>query len=287
MKVKKAIITTAGYSTRFLPVCKSVPKPMLPILEVPIIHELVKECIDGGINDILLVTSFGNSSLEDYFDSRPDLESFLKDTGKEDRYVRFNEVFGKANVVCVRQNRALPYGSGSAVLAAKPWISEGEPFAILYGDDLVLSNVSAIGQLKQEYESKEGNVGGVIGVQKVLREEISKYGCVKFRDEKLGLIETILEKPSPDQAPSLLGSYGRYIVSYDIFKYLDTKNLIKNELYFSKAIDDISKEMDVYAKEIEGEWLTTGDPLNYIKAVIKYAMLREEYANEIKELVNS
>ena len=177
MRVTKAVITTAGYSTRFLPVCKSIPKPMLPVIEVPIIHELVKECIDGGINNILLVTSYGNSSLEDYFDSRPDLETFLKDTGKEERYERFNEVFGKANVTCVRQNRALPYGSGSAILAAKPWISQGEPFAVLYGDDLVLSKVSAIGQLKEEYEKKEGNVGGVIGTEGINGGDLKVWVC--------------------------------------------------------------------------------------------------------------
>lgn len=287
MEVKKAVITTAGYSTRFLPVCKSVPKPMLPIIDVPIIHELVKECIDGGIEDIIIVTSYGNSSLEDYFDSRPDLENYLKVAQKEDRYVRFNEVFGKANVMCVRQNKALPYGSGSAILAAKPWISQGEPFAILYGDDLLLSTTSGIGQLKKEYESKQGNVGGVIGVQKILPEETSKYGCIKFKDESKGIIDSILEKPAPNQSPSLLGSYGRYILSYDIFKYLHTGNLIDNELYLSKAIDDIAKDMDIYANEIDGEWLTTGDPLNYIKAVLKYAMKNEEYANEIKKIVTS
>ncbi len=286
MEVKKAIITTAGYSTRFLPACKSIPKAMLPILEVPIIHELVKECIEGGITDIILVTSFGNDALEDYFDSRPDLETHLVNTKKEERYKRFGEVFGKANVISVRQNRSLPYGSGSAILAAQPWISNGEPFAVIYGDDLVLSDKSAIGQLKAIFESK-GDIGGVIAVQKVSKEDISKYGSVKFKNENDGLIESILEKPTEQEAPSLLGSYGRYIVSYDIFNYLHTGVLINNELYFSKAIDDMAKQKDVYAKEIDGQWLTTGDPLSYTKAVIKYAMRRDEYREEIKKIVNS
>lgn len=287
MEVKKAIIATAGYSTRFLPVCKSIPKPMLPIQEVPIIHELVKECIDGGITDIILVTSFGNDALEDYFDSRPDLETHLVNTGKEERYKRFGEVFGKASVISVRQNRALPYGSGSAILAAEPWISAGEPFAVIYGDDLVLSDESAIGQLKKIYESKQGNIGGVIAVQKVAEEDISKYGSVKFKNESEGLIESLLEKPTAQEAPSLLGSYGRFIVSHDIFKYLHTGGLINNELYFSKGIDDMAKEKDVYAVQLNGEWLTTGDPLNYTKTVIKYAMKRDEYREEIKKIVNS
>ncbi|KKQ11354.1 MAG: glucose-1-phosphate uridylyltransferase [candidate division WS6 bacterium GW2011_GWC2_36_7] len=147
----KAVIATAGYSTRFLPVCKSVPKSMLPMQEVPIIHEIVKECIDAGITDVILVTSFGNYPVEDYFDNRPDLETFLKDTGKEERYERFNEVFGKVNITVVRQNKSLPYGNGSPVLAAKPWLKEGEPFVFIFSDDLVLSEVSAVKQLVDEY----------------------------------------------------------------------------------------------------------------------------------------
>ena len=286
MEVKKAVITTAGYSTRFLPACKNIPKVMLPILEVPIIHEQVKECIEGGITDIIIITSYGNNAIEDYFDSRPDLETHLVNTGKEDRYKRFGEVFGKANVVCVRQNRSLPYGSGSAILAAQPWIQKSEPFAILYGDDLVLSKKSGIGQLKEFFESQT-SIGGVIAVQKVDEKDISKYGCVRFRDESKGIIDSILEKPSVNEAPSLLGSYGRYIVSYDIFKYLHTGTLINNELYLSKAIDDMAKEADVYAKIIDGEWLTTGDPHNYLNAVIKYALQREDYREEVTATVNS
>jgi len=287
MEIKKAIITTAGYSTRFLPVCKSIPKPMLPILEVPIIHELVKECIDGGITDIILVTSYGNDAIEDYFDSRPDLETHLVNTNKEERYKRFGEVFGKASVISVRQNRSLPYGSGSAILAAEPWISKGEAFAVIYGDDLVLSNESAIGQLKKIYESKQGNIGAVIAVQKVSEEDISKLSSIRFKNEQEGLIDKLIEKPTIEQAPTSLASYGRFIVSNDIFKFLHTSTLLHNELYFSKAIDDMAKEMDVYAKEIDGEWLTTGDPLSYTKAVVKYAMKRENFKDEIKKIVNS
>jgi UTP--glucose-1-phosphate uridylyltransferase len=290
MKVTKAIITTAGFSTRFLPVCKSIPKPMLPILEVPIIHEIVKECIEGGIKDIILVTSFGNSALEDYFDSRMDLETFLEKNNKLDRYKRFNEVFGKCNVTSVRQNRSLPYGSGSAILAAKPWLTTNEAFAVVYGDDMVLSKKSAIGQLKEKFEvesENNGNIGGVIGSQYVEKEEISKYGCVSFKGGSEEIVKTIIEKPTVQEAPSLLASYGRYIVTYDIFKYLDVNNLNNNELYFSKALDDLCKEKDVYNKIVDGEWLTTGDPLNYLKATIKYAMQREEYAEELKKLINT
>lgn len=287
MKVTTAVITTAGYSTRFLPVCKSIPKPMLPILEVPIIHELVKECVEAGIKNVILVTSYGNPALEDYFDSRPDLEAFLEKTGKQERYSRFSEVFGKVNVTCVRQNKSLPYGSGSAILAAKPWLKSDEAFAILYGDDMVLSNTSPIGQLKEMFESiTDANVGGVIASQLVQESDISKYGAVKFKDGSDSIVDVIVEKPSLENTPSLLASYGRYIVTYDVFKYLDVNNLTNNELYFSEAVANLCKDMNVYNKVVNGEWLTTGDPLNYLKAQIKYAMQRDEYRDELKDFIS-
>lgn len=284
----KAVIATAGYSTRFLPICKSIPKSMLPILEVPIIHEIVKECIEAGITDVILVTSFGNNPVEDYFDNRPDLETFLKDTGKEDRYERFKEVFGKVNITCVRQNKALPYGNGSPVLAAKPWLNEGEPFVFLFSDDLVLSDVSAVKQLVEEYNLKKEtdiNVGGIVAAQLVDEKEICKYGAPRFRNEKERIIDTIVEKPISNP-PSLLATYGRYLVDYSIFDYLNVKNLFKGELYFPIALDQLCKVKNVYCKQIDGEWLTTGDPLNYLEAQIKYAMKRDEYKEELTKFLN-
>jgi len=285
----KAVIATAGYSTRFLPVCKSVPKSMLPILEVPIIHEIVKECIDAGITDVILVTSFGNNPVEDYFDSRPDLETFLRDTGKEERYERFKEVFGKVNITVVRQNKALPYGNGSPVLAAKPWLEKDEPFVFIFSDDLVLSKVSAVKQMVDEYnmlKATDSNVGGIVAAQEVVPSEIHKYGAPAFKDVEKRIIDMIVEKPL-ENPPSLLAIYGRYIVDYNIFEYLTVENMYKGELYFAVALDKLCKVKNVYCKEIDGEWLTTGDPLNYLEAQIKYAMSREEYREELKNFLHS
>lgn len=285
----KAVIATAGYSTRFLPVCKSVPKSMLPIQEVPIIHEIVKECIDAEITDVILVTSFGNYPVEDYFDNRPDLETFLRETGKEDRYERFNEVFSKANITVVRQNKALPYGNGSPVLAAKPWLKEGEPFVFIFSDDLVLSEVSAVKQLVDEYEwrkSSDNNIGGVVAAQEVDVTEIHKYGAVSFKDTRNRIVEKIVEKPL-DNPPSLLATYGRYLVDYGIFEYLNRENIQDGELYFPVALDKLCKVKNVYCKEIDGEWLTTGDPPNYLQAQIKYAMRREDYRDRLKNFLDT
>lgn len=285
----KAVIATAGYSTRFLPVCKSVPKSMLPILEVPIIHEIVKECVDAGVTDVILVTSFGNNPAEDYFDNRPDLETFLKETGKEERYERFREVFGKVNITIVRQNKALPYGNGSPVLAAKPWLNVGEPFVFMFSDDLVLSNVSAVKQLIDEYnmrKAEDPNIGGVVAAQEVLEKESHKYGVVSFKDKNRRVIDTIVEKPL-ENPPSLLATYGRYLVDYSIFDYLNKENIQQGELYFPVALDKLCKVKNIYCKAIDGEWLTTGDPLNYLKAQIRYAMVRDEYRLELNKLFDN
>ena len=285
----KAVIATAGYSTRFLPVCKSVPKSMLPILEVPIIHEIVKECVDAGVTDVILITSFGNNPAEDYFDNRPDLETFLKETGKEERYERFREVFGKVNITIVRQNKALPYGNGSPVLAAKPWLNVGEPFVFMFSDDLVLSDVSAVKQLIDEYnmrKAEDSNIGGVVAAQEVLEKETQKYGVVSFKDVKRRVIDTIVEKPQ-ENPPSLLATYGRYLVDYSIFDYLNKENIQQGELYFPVALDKLCKVKNIYCKAIDGEWLTTGDPLNYLKAQIRYAMVRDEYRLELNKLFDN
>jgi len=135
-----------------LPATKNIPKEMLPLVDVPIIHETVKECIEAGIEQIIIVTRYGNSAIENYFDNNKKLEDYLKENGKLDRYDRFSEVFDKADIAYVRQHKNMPYGTGTPILAAKPFLTKGYPFAVLFGDDLVLGDKSAIGQLKNFYE---------------------------------------------------------------------------------------------------------------------------------------
>ena len=151
MEVRKAIITAAGYGTRFLPATKNIPKEMLPLIDVPIIHEVVKECIEGGITQIIIVTRYGNNAVEDYFDNNTELETYLKNNKKFERYERFMEVFDKADIAYLRQHKSLPYGNGSPIIAAKPFLTKGEPFAVMYGDDVVLAE-------KVELDSYERNI---------------------------------------------------------------------------------------------------------------------------------
>ena len=290
MKVTKAVIMTAGYSTRFLPACKNIPKAMLPLVDVPIIHELVKECIDGGIKDIILVTSYGNHPLEDYFDNNKEMEDFLKEKNQLDRYERFNEVYNKANISVVRQNKSLPYGNGSPILAAKHLLNKDEAFAIFFSDDLVLGK-SAIGEAKKKFEElseKDPNIGGIIMTQKVPDEEVNRYGIVSFKDDDKKIVDRVIEKPELKDAPSREAVYGRYIATYDLFNYFTERDTGKGgELWLADAFDRACKEKNFYQMNASGEWLTTGDPLRYIKAVIRYALERDEYRDDLREFMKN
>lgn len=294
MEVRKAVITAAGYGTRFLPATKNIPKEMLPLIDVPIIHEVVKECIEGGITQIIIVTRYGNNAVEDYFDNNTELETYLKNNKKFERYERFMEVFDKADIAYVRQHKSLPYGNGSPIIAAKPFLTKGEPFAVMWGDDVVLAEKSGIGQLREKYlrlKETDPKVGGVIAVKPVERENISKFGSVKFKDEERGILEKLIEKPKPEEAPSFLASYGRYVLDYDVFKYLTVDNLGKDdELWLVDAIHKLAQEMNIYTHEI-CEWFTTGDPIQYLQAVLQYALkdkrLKEKTLSLITETLRS
>ena len=263
---------------------------MLPLIDVPILHDVVKECIDAGITKIVIVTRHGNNAVEDYFDNNKELEDYLKQLGKFDRYERFLEVFDQADIAYVRQNKNMPYGNGSPALAAKPYITEGKPFAYLYGDDLVLAKRSGIGQIIGRFEQliAEGkNIGGVLASQSVALEEVSKYGIFKYRDVHNQIIDSISEKPKAEDAPSNQLSYGRYVLSYDVFKYLDIEKTGKdNELWMVDAITELARHLDVYTHTIDGTWFTTGDPVNMMRATLSYALAREDLRTEVLAMLS-
>src|SRR3989344_2133854 len=245
MQVTKAIISAAGYGTRFLPATKNVPKEMLPLIDTQIIHYVVKECIDSGIKDIIIVTREGNNAIEDYFDRHYEIEEFLKKSNKEDRMKKFYEVFEKANISYIRQRKSLPYGNASPLLAAKPFLDKNEAFAYLYADDV--SDISpATKELIEKFNEKK-DASCILGVQLKTRETISKHGAVKIKDNTLDELEFMVEKPSPDKAPSLLASCGRYIFTYEVFNHLNISKLGKNnELWTTDAIQELAKKSKVY-----------------------------------------
>jgi UTP--glucose-1-phosphate uridylyltransferase len=279
--IKKAIVAVAGSGTRFLPATKTMPKEMLPIVDKPIIQLIVEELVEAGIQDIILVTKWDKKSLEDHFDHNWALANELKEAGKLQQLEEITRISEMANFVYIRQKG--PYGNGTPVLSAASLVYN-EPFIYVWGDDLVRSKVSFTKQMIEDYQI-HGHL--MIGVQKVEREMVNRYGIVKLRAHSAE-IENIVEKPSIDEAPSQLADFGRMILNQDIIDILRETPLGKdNELWIVDAIRQYVERGGIFlAKEVDnGEWLTTGDPLNYLKAVIKYALDREDIGSDLKEFL--
>ena len=279
--IKKAIVAVAGAGTRFLPATKTMPKEMLPIVDKPIIQLVVEELVEAGIQDIILVTKWDKKALEDHFDHNWALANELKEAGKLKQLEEITRISEMANFVYIRQKG--PYGNGTPVLSAASLVYN-EPFIYVWGDDLVRSKVSFTKQMIEDYQ---GHGHLMIGVQKVDRDMVTRYGIVKLRPHS-SEIENIVEKPSIDEAPSLLADFGRMILNQDIIDILREIPLGKdNELWIVDAIRQYVERGGIFlAKEVEsGEWLTTGDPLNYLKAVIKYALDREDIGRDLKEFL--
>jgi UTP--glucose-1-phosphate uridylyltransferase len=279
--IKKAIVAVAGSGTRLLPATKAMPKEMLPIVDKPIIQLIVEELVEAGIEDIILVTKWDKKPLEDHFDRNWALNHELKKSGKEDLRERIKQISEMANFIYVRQKG--PYGNGTPVLSAAS-IVRNEPFLFLYGDDLVKSRVSFAKQMVDDYKK---NQNLLIGVQEVESSMVDKYGVVNLQDASMKL-EGIVEKPAIDKAPSNLAVFGRMILNQDIIDILSQTPLGKgNELWLTDAIATyIRQGGSFYAKKVEnGCWLTTGDPLNYLKAILEYATERDDIGLDLKKVM--
>jgi len=279
-KIRKAIIAVAGSGTRLLPATKSMPKEMIPIVDKPVIQLVVEELVEAGIEDIILVTKWDKKSLEDHFDRSWALESELEKAGKLEKLEEIKKISEMANFIYVRQKG--PYGNGTPVLSAASLIDDDEAFVFAFGDDLVKSKVSFTKQMVDDFE-KHGHL--MIGAQEVTPEEVVRYGIVKLK-EGTNQLEDIIEKPSMDNAPSKLATFGRYILNKEVINILKNTSLGKgNELWLVDAIKTYVKNGGIFvAKQVEdGEWLTTGDPLNYLKATLAYAFDREDFKGDLDE----
>lgn len=281
MKIRKAIVAVAGSGTRFLPATKAMPKEMLPIVDKPIIQLVVEELVEAGIEDIILVTKWDKKSLEDHFDHSWALENELEKSGKIDYLKQVKRIAEMANFVYVRQKG--PYGNGTPVLSAATLV-QNEPFVFVWGDDLVKSKQSFTKQMVKDYE-KTGHL--MIGVQEIPKDQVVRYGIVDI-DESTMRLKGIIEKPKIEEAPSQLADFGRMIINQEIVDILKKIPLGKsNELWIVDAITEYVKNGgEFYVKKVEdGEWLTTGDPLNYLKAVLKYAIEREDMKKDLGEFI--
>jgi len=280
-EIRKAVIPAAGLGTRFLPVTKSMPKEMLPIIDKPVIHYVVEEAIDAGIEDIIIITGRGKRAIEDYFDAAPELEMQLKKQNKTDALENIRKIADFSSIHYIRQKE--PNGLGDAILKAEKHIGN-EPFAVLLGDDIIVHNESCMGQLMSKYSQLKSSI---IAVERIPPEKISSYGVVKgtrFGPDLLK-VQDIIEKPRPDQAPSDLGAVGRYVFVPEIFDCLKrTSPGFGNEIQLTDAICRLLKNHhSVYAYKFKGKRYDTGDKVGYIEAIIDFALMDPDLRKSLRK----
>lgn len=282
----KAIITDAGFASRYLPITKTIPKAMLPMGNRPVMQLVVEECVDAGIKEIIIVaTPEGKPIYEDYFyNSVPRIRNQLRSQGKEDRYNLVREVLDLPKIMVIEQDQSLPYGNGSPIVSAKNYISDDEAFLVLYSDDVVFGASDA--KLLLDAFDENPDAKAIVAAQEVDPSVVDKYGIFQLKDGNK--LDYIVEKPAIGEAPSTLASYGRYLLTPEVFEHLDPANTgLDNELWTVDAITKMAKEGDVIVTSTNGRWMTTGDPKNYFFAHLEFVLDNEPYADEVVEYLNS
>lgn len=282
MKVTKAVIPAAGLGTRVLPATKSVPKEMLPIVDRPAIHYIVEEAVRAGITDILIITSRGKSSVEDYFDRAPELEERLLSSGKEELYRQITEVTQMANIQYVRQQEAK--GLGHAVLCARSFVGS-DPFAVLYGDDVIISppDQPAIGQLCAAYDRYDL---GVVGIKEVTPEQILRYSslAVEPLEDRIFRVTDMVEKPTPDKVLSLYSILGRCILPAEIFSILEeTPPGAGGELQLTDAMRTLTHRRGMTGVDYIGKRYDMGSKLGVLQAIVEVGLAHPEIGNGFRE----
>ncbi|MEA3272757.1 MAG: UTP--glucose-1-phosphate uridylyltransferase GalU [Patescibacteria group bacterium] len=283
--IRKAIIPVAGFGTRFLPATKAMPKEMLPVVDKPVIQYIVEEAVASGIRDIILVTGASKRAVEDHFDYNYELQNWLKQQGKEKMRKEIKHIADLANFIYIRQKG--PYGNGTPVLNAKEVVGD-EPFAVIWGDDLIISNKKP--RLKQLMNVYEKYTDPVLTAYQVKKEDTNKYGildAIKV-DKSVYEVKRVVEKPGPKKAPSTLASLGGYILTPDIFDILEKTKLGKdNELWLVDAIFALSKKRPLYACEVDGTYYDVGSKLGWLKANIDIVSKRSDLKTEFKKYLKT
>ncbi|GAJ38358.1 UTP--glucose-1-phosphate uridylyltransferase GalU [Saccharococcus caldoxylosilyticus] len=276
-KVRKAIIPAAGLGTRFLPATKAMPKEMLPIVDKPTIQYIVEEAIASGIEDIIIVTGKGKRAIEDHFDNAFELEQLLKQKGKLDLLEKVKEP-SKVDIHYIRQKE--PKGLGHAVWCARNFIGD-EPFAVLLGDDIVQAETPCLKQLIDQYEQ---TFSSVIGVKQVPDEETHRYGIIDPLEQhgRRYQVRQFVEKPAPGTAPSNLAIMGRYILTPEIFLFLEKQEAgAGGEIQLTDAIQKLNEIQRVFAYEFEGKRYDVGEKIGFIKTTIEFALQHEELRDDL------
>lgn len=282
----KAIITDAGFASRFLPITKTIPKAMLPLGNRPIMQFVVEECIEAGITEIIIVaTPEGKLIYDDYFNNSVNhIKKQLNAQGKLDRYAPIQEILDYPKITVIEQDQSYPYGNGSPIASARKFIRDDEAFIVAYSDDVVFG-ASDVKTLIDSY-TKRQDAQAIIIAQEMPKEVLNKYGIIRLQDEAKMTLHDIVEKPKIEDAPSNLTSYGRYLLTPDVFQYLDPKNTgLDGELWTVDAITRMVKDGNVYVEKTKGRWMTTGDPKNYNLASLYHATEFEDYGQSLVDFL--
>ncbi|MEG0753049.1 MAG: UTP--glucose-1-phosphate uridylyltransferase GalU [Angelakisella sp.] len=282
MKIRKAVIPAAGLGTRVLPATKSMPKEMLPIVDRPAIHYIVEEAVRSGITEILIITSRGKFSVEDYFDRSPELEQKLLASGKQQVYEEMLHIAGMANIQYVRQQQ--PKGLGHAILCAKTFVGN-EPFAVLYGDDVIISpeGQEATRELCDAYD-KYGKA--VVGIKEVTAEAILKYSslAVSPLEDKIYSVTDMIEKPTADKVLSLYSILGRCVLSPEIFDILEqTQPGAGGEIQLTDAMKVLATTTGMTGVDFTGTRYDMGNKLGVMQAAVEVSLSHPEIGKEFRE----
>jgi len=280
MKIRKAVVTAAGWGTRFLPATKAQPKEMLPLVDKPMIQYVVEEAVASGIKQIIVVTALGKRAIEDHFDRSLELEHALNRKGDGDLLRKVRQISELADICYIRQKEQL--GLGHAILVTRDLIGN-EPFAIFLPDDIIEAKVPAMKQMLEIYNRYSSSV---IAVEKVAHQDTSSYGIIapKQVEERVYQVLTLVEKPKPEEAPSNLGIVGRYILTPEIFGMLEkTTPGAGGEIQLTDGLRLLLEKQKIYAYQFEGIRYDTGTPLGFLKASVEFALNRPDIGPKFRE----
>lgn len=284
-KIHKAVIPAAGFGTRFLPQTKAMPKEMLPIVDKPVIQYVVEELVASGITDIIIVTGWHKRAIEDHFDYPFELVKLLEQQKKYELLEQVKKTAELANFIYIRQKG--PYGNGTPVLCAKQVIGD-EPFVTIWGDEFIYAHPPRTKQCIEVFE-KYGDP--VISAVRVPKDDVSRYGIVEATnvENNVWQIKRLIEKPSKEEAPSNLAAHGCYVLTPDIFSYLEKVKPGKgDEIWLTDAIKELMKKRPVYACEVkDAKYYDTGNKLEYLKTVVEFALQHKDLNGDFREYLRS
>lgn len=284
MQINKAVILAGGMGTRFLPATLSIAKEMFPIIDKPILLYHLKECVNSGITECLIVSASGKHEIKKFFNPSENLIKKLKNNDKISYLKEYFEVINKLKITIVYQKNA--NGSAGAVMCAKKW-ANNQPFVLFNGDDVIDGQVPAAKQLMNVYEQTNC---GVVMLKKVTKQNISKYGCADIilsKDDEFQKINSIVEKPEPDKAPSLYAVIGRYLVTPNVFNLFTNLTPKNGEYYFTDALNILCKTGGLYGKSLSGTYYDCGNKFEYAKCITDFMIKNEEYGSDYLKYLQS